>query len=218
MKLSPTGPTHLNSPKLFSKRFSLIMLFEETKITGLLLAQLQPIVDDRGFFARSYCETTFRNLGLNTSWPQCNLSHNEHSNTLRGLHFQAPPKAEIKWVRIATGSAFIAVVDLRPNSPTFKLTDTFILNAAKPSSLYIPGGLAYGFQTLEPNTDVFYQMSTDYYPELAGGIRWDDPDLNIAWPLNDPLLSERDQSLPSLSEFLKNQKSQPAWTTHPIIK
>lgn len=192
------------------------MDFRQTNIPGLLHVRLEPFHDDRGYFARSYCEKTFRDNGLNTHWPQCNLSHNRQIGVLRGLHFQHPPGSEIKWVRIARGAAFVAVIDLRPHSPAFKTLEFFHLKESDPASLYIPGGLAYGFQTLAPDTDIHYQMSVDYQPELAGGIRWNDPDLHIDWPMPGPILSERDQNLPTLQEFLSQQSIQSAWTDLPL--
>ncbi len=192
------------------------MHFAETNIPGLLFVKLEPFHDERGYFARSYCEKTFCEKQLNTNWPQCNLSHNRKTGVLRGLHFQYPPASEIKWVRIARGSAFVVVVDLRPHSPQFKNQVTFHLEDKEPTSLYIPGGLAYGFQTLEPNTDIYYQMSADYQPELAGGIRWNDPDLRIDWPMPGPILSDRDLNLPSLNQFLKQQTSQEEWKKLPL--
>jgi len=166
------------------------------------LIQTERRADDRGFLARTYCEAAFAERGLNIRWPQCNLTHTLRRATIRGLHYQAEPKPEIKLVRCCVGAIFDVVVDVRPNSQTYGRYEGFELRADASLELYVPGGFAHGVQCLEDNSEVFYQMSEFYYPELMRGVRWDDPAVAVDWPLGNPILSERDRNLPSLSEVL----------------
>jgi dTDP-4-dehydrorhamnose 3,5-epimerase len=176
------------------------MKFTETDLAGVWMIDLEPIEDERGFFARTYCEREFAAYGLNTRWPQSNLSKTLRAGMLRGLHFQAEPLPEIKLIRCAAGAIHDVLVDVRPESPSYGQWQAFELTGENRTLLYVPGGYAHGFQSLTDNTEVFYQMSTFYVADLARGIRWDDPDLAIRWPIPNPFLSERDRSLPTLNE------------------
>ncbi len=175
------------------------MIFHRLDIAGLFMVELEPHLDERGFFARTFCDEEFGARDLVTHWPQCNLSHSKRRGTLRGLHFQLPPEPDTRLVRVARGAIFAAVADLRADGFGRALCCT--LSAADGSMLYIPGGCAFGFQTLRDGTEVAYQMSASYRPALAAGVRWDDPDLGISWPLAVTRLSERDCNLPLLREL-----------------
>ena len=175
------------------------MKFSKTSLSGLWLIELDLREDERGFLARTFCETEFADHGLNTRWPQCNLTLTKKRAMIRGMHFQADPKPEIKLIRCAAGAIFDVLVDVRKDSPTFGRWEGFELSAENRRSLYVPGGFAHGFQCLRDDCEVFYQMSEFYFPELARGLRWNDPQVSIAWPLPDPILSERDRNLPLLS-------------------
>jgi dTDP-4-dehydrorhamnose 3,5-epimerase len=177
------------------------MKFTETELPGVWIIDLEPIEDDRGFFARTYCANEFAAHGLNTHWPQTNLSRTLRPGMLRGLHWQAEPRPEVKLIRCAVGAIHDVLVDVRPHSPTFGRWQSFELTGANGRTLYVPGGYAHGFQCLAANTEVFYQMSDFYVAELARGVRWDDPTLAIDWPMPDPFLSQRDRSLPFLEEL-----------------
>jgi dTDP-4-dehydrorhamnose 3,5-epimerase len=170
--------------------------FEETALAGVFVIGLSPVADPRGWFARTYCEREFAEHGLDGRFVQCNLSHNTVRGTLRGMHFQRDPRPEIKLVRCIRGSIHDVVVDLRTDSPTYLRSIAVELSEQNGLALYVPAGFAHGFQTLEDNTDVWYQMGEFYVPELAGGVRWDDPAFGIAWPIADPILSDKDRSYP----------------------
>jgi len=160
------------------------------------LARLE---DDRGFFARSFCQREFEAQGLNPHLAQCNVSFNRRRGTLRGLHFQAKPHEEAKLVRCTQGAIWDVAVDLREGSPSRRRWYAVELNAENRLALYVPEGFAHGFQTLADDCEVLYQMSEFYYPELARGVRWDDGALGIQWPLPNPILSDRDRSYPPLA-------------------
>lgn len=169
------------------------MIFKETRLVGAYVIDLEKIEDERGFFARSWCQREFAAMSLDAKLVQCNISHNHRRGTVRGLHYQLPPAAETKLVRCTRGAMFDVIIDLRPNSPTFLQWLGVELSADKYIILYVPKGFAHGFQTLVDNTEVFYQMSEFYAPELAGGLRWDDPQLGIDWPLPVSVMSQKDQ-------------------------
>ncbi len=168
------------------------MRFIPTPIVGAYLVEPELIEDERGFFARTYCREEFIAHGLNPNLPQCNISFNKAQGTLRGMHYQAAPHAEAKLVRCTQGAIYDVIVDLRPESTTFKHWHAVELSAASHHALYIPEGLAHGFQTLQPATEVFYQMCQSYHPESAKGLRWNDPVFAIDWPLPNPVISKRD--------------------------
>jgi dTDP-4-dehydrorhamnose 3,5-epimerase len=175
------------------------MKFQETKLAGVFEIDLDLMADERGFFARSWCQREFESVGLNARLVQCNVSFNLAEATLRGLHYQAPPFAEAKLVRCTSGAIYDVAVDLRPDSPSFRQWLGVNLTAANRTMLYIPEGLAHGFLTLQPNTEVFYQMSEFYDPASARGIRWNDPAFYIEWPREPQVMSERDRNYPDFS-------------------
>jgi dTDP-4-dehydrorhamnose 3,5-epimerase len=170
--------------------------FTETALSGAWLLELERAEDERGFFARAWCADEFEKRGLDSHIAQCNISWNRKRGTLRGMHFQAMPHQESKIVRCIRGGIYDVIVDLRPDSPTFRSWISVELTAESRIALYIPKEFAHGFQTLTDDAEVFYQMSSAYAPVHAKGIRWNDSRLKIAWPLRDPILSERDRSYP----------------------
>jgi dTDP-4-dehydrorhamnose 3,5-epimerase len=172
------------------------MIFRETKLAGAFVIDLEPRTDDRGFFARCFCEHEFAEHGLPTRFPQCNLSRNKGKRTLRGMHFQAAPHQESKLVRCVSGAIYDVVVDLRAGSPTYLAWVGVDLSAENGRSLFIPEGLAHGFLTLEDHTDVFYHMGDFFRPEGAMGVRWNDPRFGIEWPETPSVISERDATYP----------------------
>jgi dTDP-4-dehydrorhamnose 3,5-epimerase len=175
------------------------MIFGQATLAGLWLVTPEPRDDFRGFFARTWCEREAHALGLTERWVQSSLSHTKKKGTLRGLHFQQPPHEEVKLVRCTAGAIFDVVVDLRPDSPTFKRHVTVELNAENRLALYIPRGCAHGYQTLADGVEVLYQMSEFYVPEAAAGVRWDDPAFGISWPDPKPIISERDRRYPDFT-------------------
>jgi dTDP-4-dehydrorhamnose 3,5-epimerase len=170
------------------------MIFTETKLQGVYQINLELREDDRGFFARSFCQNEFAARDLQTVIAQSNVSFNRKKGTLRGMHFQTAPKAEAKLVRCSRGAIYDVIIDLRPESATYCFWDAIDLTADKNRMLYIPEGFAHGFQTLVDDTEVFYQMFEFYSPEHASGVRWDDPAFGITWPIADPIISEKDRS------------------------
>jgi len=172
------------------------MKFEETSIPGVWLIDLEPREDARGFFARTFCEHEFGAHGLTTRFVQCNLSYNLRRGTLRGMHFQNEPKPEVKLVRCIRGSIYDVVVDMRKDSPMYCKWVGVELSGENRRALYIPAGIAHGFQTLEDNTEIYYHMGEFYDASLAAGVRWNDPTLGIRWPLPDPILSDKDTQYP----------------------
>ena len=168
------------------------MIFVETRLLGAYLIKPELLEDERGFFARSFCQDEFKVHGLNPCIAQCNISFNKMRGTLRGMHFQVAPYEEAKLVRCTQGAIYDVIIDLRPTSPTYKNWAAAELTAENRHALYIPEGFAHGFQTLMYNTEVFYQMSEFFHPECAKGVRWDDPAFEIVWPIVNPILSEKD--------------------------
>jgi len=177
------------------------MKFTRTELDGVWIVDLEPHVDERGSFARTYCADELAAYGLRTAWPQANVSRNTHCGTLRGLHYQAEPHPEIKLVRCTAGAIFDVVVDVRRDSSTFGRWLGLDLTAATGRALYIPAGFAHGFQTLTDEADVSYLMGTAYTPNLARGLRWDDPAVGVTWPLAPVAMSPRDIALPLLAEL-----------------
>ena len=175
------------------------MTFLPTSLPGVWRIELERRKDERGFLARTYCEREFAERGLNTRWLQCNLTLTKKRGMIRGLHFQAEPKPETKLIRCAAGAIFDVLVDVRRDSPAFGKWEGFELTAENRRTLYVPGGIAHGFQCLADDCEVFYQMSEFYVAELFRGIRWNDSAVGIAWPVAGPALSERDRDLPLLA-------------------
>jgi dTDP-4-dehydrorhamnose 3,5-epimerase len=173
------------------------MVFHETKLEGVFEIDLEPHTDARGFFARCWCQKEFEDKGLNPRLVQCNLSVSSRKGTLRGMHYQAAPYEETKLVRCTRGAIYDVVLDLRPQSATFKQWIAVVLTSDKRNMVYVPEGCAHGFLTLEDDTEVFYQMSEFYNPESARGVRWDDPAFRIAWPEKVEVISERDRTYPN---------------------
>ncbi len=165
-------------------------------MAGAFEISIDPRFDERGFFARSWCQREFDQQGLNSHLVQCNISYNPKKHTMRGMHYQVEPFAEAKLVRCVKGSIYDVVIDLRPESATFKQWTGLTLTAANRQMLYIPEGCAHGFLTLEDQTEVFYQMSEFYQADSARGVRWDDPAFGIQWPAAPELISERDRTYP----------------------
>lgn len=178
------------------------MRYTETALGGAFLVELEPRSDERGMFARTFCAEEFAAHGLEPVAAQCNLSRNRALGTLRGLHYQVAPHGEAKLVRCTRGALWDVIVDLRAGSPSRGRFVAVELDAASGRALYVPRGCAHGFQTLVDDTEVFYQMSTPYRPEAARGVRFDDPALAIPWPIEAPLVSERDRALPGLAASL----------------
>lgn len=172
------------------------MIFTETELKGAFIIEIDPHEDERGFFARSWCENEFKEHGLNPRLAQCNISFNKKRGTLRGMHYQAEPYPEAKLVRCTMGAIYDVIIDLRKDSPTFKRWAAVELTAQNRRALYVPEGFAHGFQTLEDNTEVFYQMSEFYHPECARGVRWDDPAFGVEWRLPVSGSSLRDHLYP----------------------
>lgn len=175
------------------------MIFKETRLTGAFVIEQELFEDERGFFARSWSEREFVAAGLAARLAECNISFNKKSGTLRGMHFQREPHAQAKLVRCTAGAIYDAIIDLRPESPTFKQWIGVELTARNRRMLYVPAGFAHGFQTLADETEVFYQMSELYAPDCAGGVRWNDPAFGIAWPSpedGERIINIRDQEYP----------------------
>lgn len=177
------------------------MKFIETRLKGAYIIEIELLEDERGFFARTFCQTEFEAHGLNPRLVQCSLSFNRRKGTLRGMHFQVAPMAESKLVRCTKGAIYDVILDLRPDSSTYCQWVAVELSGDNYRMLYIPEGFAHGFQTLEEDTEVFYQMSEFYAPEYARGVRWDDPAFNIEWPLKTRILSKKDMSYPFVKRF-----------------
>jgi len=156
--------------------------FTPGTIEGLWVIDLEPVVDHRGFFARSWCRDEFADHGMVDEWAQSNLQFSPEPGTMRGLHYQAPPFEEAKLVRCTMGAVFDVSVDVRPNSPTYLSWFGVELRAESHTSVLSPKGCAHGYVTLEPNTEVFYMTSHDYVPTAVEGIRYDDPTFGIEWP------------------------------------
>jgi dTDP-4-dehydrorhamnose 3,5-epimerase len=176
------------------------MIFAETNLKGAFVIDLQPMEDERGHFARSFCREEFARHGLKTDVAQCNVSLNRNKGTLRGMHFQLPPKAEAKLVRCTRGAIYDVIVDLRTESGTYCKWTAVELTEKNLKMIYIPEGFAHGFQTLADDTEVFYQMFEFYSAGHAGGVRWDDPAFGIRWPLDKPVISLKDRSYPLLGK------------------
>jgi dTDP-4-dehydrorhamnose 3,5-epimerase len=172
------------------------MIFSETKLKGAYVIDIQKLEDERGFFARSWCQREVEQYGLAPQVIQCNISYNKVHGTLRGMHYQLPPYTEAKLVRCTQGSIFDVIIDLRPQEPTFRKWQGFELSASNYKMIYIPRGFAHGFLTLENDTEVFYQMSEFYAPDYSRGVRWNDPLFGINWPHSVKCISQKDQSLP----------------------
>lgn len=173
------------------------MKFLRGELDGVWIIEFEKHTDERGYFARTWCIQEFERNGLNPRLVQCNISFNHKAGTLRGMHYQAQPHAEAKLIRCTRGAIYDVALDLRPGSATFKRWMGLELRSNGNRMLYIPEGFAHGFQTLEDQTEVFYQMSEFYHPESARGVRWNDPAFGIEWPrAAERIISERDAGYP----------------------
>jgi dTDP-4-dehydrorhamnose 3,5-epimerase len=175
------------------------VIFSATPLEGAYILELDRHNDDRGYFARTWCQRELKHAGLNPTLVQCSLSFNLRRKTLRGMHWQAAPHAEVKIVRCTRGAIWDVIIDLRPESPTFMQHLGVELTADSGRALYIPEGMAHGFVTLADSSEVFYQMSAFHEPASARGVRWNDPAFAIAWPVTDPLLHARDSAYPDFA-------------------
>lgn len=174
------------------------MIFTETKLKGSYVIELEKLEDDRGFFSRSWDLNEFQKRGLNQNLVQCNISFNTKKGILRGIHYQEEPFEEVKIVRCTKGKIFDVIVDLRKHSQSKNEWFGIELSESNHKMIYVPEGFAHGFQTLEDNTELFYQMSQYYNSDYSKGVRWDDPTLKITWPLRSTIISQNDMKLPFL--------------------
>ena len=172
------------------------MKFQRTGLADALLIEQERHPDERGYFARVACGAEFAAAGIEAEYPQASLSHNTRAGTLRGMHFQRPPHAEAKVVRVSRGAVFDVIIDLRPESPSFRRWQGFELSAENGRMLYIPKGFAHGFQTLEDATDVLYLITPSFVPGFGDGVRFDDPAFGIAWPLPVSVIAPKDREWP----------------------
>jgi dTDP-4-dehydrorhamnose 3,5-epimerase len=172
------------------------VIFTETRIPGAWIVDLEPIHDDRGFFAMTWTASEFTKRGLDPSLAQCNLAFNHKKGTLRGMHFQRAPHEQVKVVRCCRGAVLDVIIDLRPESPAFRQWARVELSADNRRMLYIPAGLAHGYITLTDDAEVAYQASTPWAPQSEGGVRWNDPAFGIEWPSPPVVISAKDASWP----------------------
>ena len=179
------------------------MTFTPTPLAGSYLITLEPVEDHRGWFARYYDEQSFAQIGHGQHWVQMNHSFTYKKGTVRGLHFQLPPHAEVKLVRCIAGWVYDVIIDLRKESPTFLQWYGVTLSAVNRNMMYVPAGFAHGFQTLEDNCELLYHHSAAYTPEAESGIRYNDEMLKINWPLRAGEISDRDLAHPLLTESFK---------------
>ena len=173
------------------------MIFNKTKLDDAYIVEMETIRDHRGFFCRAWCSKEFEDHGLISQFVQANLTFSPKRGTVRGLHYQIAPHQEVKLVRCTRGATYDVIVDLRPESPTYKQWLAVELTADNHKMIYIPAGFAHGYQILEDNTEVFYQVGQFYAPKYERGARWNDPAFGIDWPIASPLiLSDKDKSWP----------------------
>jgi len=181
-------------------------IIEDKRLAGVFEIQLAPRRDERGFFMRVYDEVIFKKAGLHRHWVQANHSRSEKKGVIRGLHFQLHPFAETKLIRCIRGSVYDVYIDLRKNSPQFGKWGSVELSEEKHNMVYIPRGFAHGFCTLTSESEVIYKVDNPYTPEAERGLLWNDPDLAIAWPIAQPILSEKDANNLTLKEFVEKHK------------
>ena len=177
------------------------MIFTETRLKGAFVIDLDRKTDERGFFARAFCQNEFRDHGLKSVIAQANVASNTTKGTVRGMHFQYPPAAETKLVRCTRGAILDIIVDLRPESPTYLEHISVELNEDNMTALYVPERFAHGYQVLRDGTDTSYQVGEFYTPSAEGGLRYDDPRLGLRWPLPVTVISSKDQAFRPLSEI-----------------
>lgn len=172
------------------------MIFTETHLKDAFVIDPERLEDERGFFARTWCQQEAAAYGLQPRWLQCNVSFNKKKGTMRGMHYQADPFPEAKLVRCTMGAIYDVIIDLRREAPTFQQWVAIELSAQNRRMLYIPEGFAHGFLTLKDDTEIFYQMSEFYAPTHARGVRWNDPAFNIQWPIDVRVIADRDRNYP----------------------
>ena len=172
------------------------MKFSDIGLKDAKLIELSPFQDERGLFARTFCEQEFEGAGIINSFAQMNLSENKYSGTLRGLHFQNAPHAEAKYIRCVKGAIYDVILDVRPDSPTYREWRGFELSETNGAGLYAPKGFAHGFITLRDDTTVVYMSSDPYAPGAEGGVRWNDPQFDIQWPIEPKTMSDKDRNWP----------------------
>ncbi|RIJ34382.1 dTDP-4-dehydrorhamnose 3,5-epimerase [Pontibacter oryzae] len=182
------------------------MIFTETKLKGAFIIDVKRLEDERGFFGRSFCQNEFEAHGLSKDVRQTNVSYNKKKGTLRGMHMQLAPNEESKLVRCTRGAIYDVIIDMRPDSETYKQWIGVELTADNYRMLFVPEGFAHGFITLEDNTDVTYQVTEFYTPGAERGIRWNDPAFNIEWPIEPVVISEKDQAHPDFEETQEQAK------------
>ena len=175
------------------------MIFRETILKGAFVIEIEKFEDKRGFFARAWCQREVEANGLISRVTQTNISFNKKRGTLRGMHYQVAPYEQVKLVRCTAGAIYDVIIDLRPDSPTFRKWTGVELTAENYTMLYVPENVAHGFQTLEDNTEVTYQVSQFYSPESERGVRYDDPVFQVEWPLPVEVISEKDIAWPYCS-------------------
>lgn len=172
------------------------MVITETELKGAFVIELEPFEDVRGFFARAWSDYEFEAAGLNARFVESNVSFNEKKGTLRGMHYQLPPHQQAKLVRCTRGSIYDVIIDIRPESPTFKQWIAKEISADNHLLFYVPGEFAHGYQTLEDKTEVSYQTTAYYAPEHGRGVRWNDPAFKISWPIDNLVMIDRDREYP----------------------
>ncbi len=177
------------------------MIFTETKLKGAFVVELKLIEDDRGFFARAWCNNELEAQGLNANLVQANTAYSKTKGTLRGIHFQKEPHQEAKLVKCIHGAIFDVIVDIRPSSATFGQWFGIELSAKNRKMLYVPEGFGHAYLTLQDDAEVYYSVTQFYHPEAEGGIKWNDPDIGIEWPIEPTVISDKDQALPNLSSI-----------------
>lgn len=182
------------------------MIFERTELKSAFIIKLDTIADDRGFFTRTWCKEEFEKHGLNSNLVQCNLAYNKKKGTLRGMHYQISPYEETKLVRCIKGSIYDVIIDLRSDSETYKEWIGVKLTASNRKMIYVPEGFAHGYQTLEDDTEVLYQVTQFYHPEAEMGLRWDDKAFNVNWPIKqNVILSSKDKLHSDYFEEMNNK-------------
>jgi dTDP-4-dehydrorhamnose 3,5-epimerase len=176
------------------------MIFTETKLPGAFIIELEKFTDERGFFARAWCQNEFEAHGLQTTWVQANIGFSKKRGTLRGLHYQVAPYQEVKLMRCIRGAIYDVIIDLRPESPTYKQWLGVELSADNRQMLYVPAGFAHGYQALLDDSETFYQVSQAYTPGAERGVRWNDPAFGITWPITENvILSAKDKNSPDFT-------------------
>ncbi|MCK1321666.1 dTDP-4-dehydrorhamnose 3,5-epimerase [Bradyrhizobium barranii] len=172
------------------------MRFTELSLQGAYLVEIEPCKDERGFFARTFCEDEFAAAGLVTRFPQASVSYNARRGTVRGMHFQASPHEETKLVRCLAGAVYDVIVDLRPHSATYRRSVGVELSAQNRAALYIPKGFAHGFQSLQDDSELLYMIDVGYIADAAFGVRWNDPSIDVQWPDPIVVIADKDNAFP----------------------